>query len=157
MYWMIRSQISRSKHTDPLPIRERRRLHSPWKRRSAGGLSQRQKTGRLLKERGINSRPFVKALGGEPIRPRIILQAPRSGFLHPAGRSDVPGALELIGPEACGAYSVDGDGRSRTPSIRSRRGGLAVTHQHFAVTSVQSLLEALGEQELPKEKIVFWK
>ena len=100
--------MSRSKHTDPLPIRARRRLVSPWERRSAGDLSQRQKTGRTLKESGVNARPILKAVEGRPVRPRIILQPPRSGFFHPAGPSDVLTILEFIGPEAVyGLQSIE--------------------------------------------------
>jgi hypothetical protein len=45
--------MSRSKHTDPLPIRAKRRVQSPREPRSAGDPSLRQRLGRMLKEKGI--------------------------------------------------------------------------------------------------------
>ena len=105
--------MSRSKHTDPLPLRARRRLRAPWERRSAGDLSLRQKIGRRLKESGISSRPIVKAPDCESVRPRIVLQPPRLGFLHPAGRSDVLKILELLGSD--GMYGLRSIEFLRTP------------------------------------------
>ncbi len=92
--------MSRSKHTDPLPIRAKRRVQSPREPRSAGDPSLRQRLGRMLKEKGIVHAHGDGGAQARPAPPRVTVQRPQSGFFHPARRVDVFQVLDFVGPEA---------------------------------------------------------
>lgn len=106
--------MSRSKHTDPLTIRAKRRVQSPWERRSAGDLSRRRRVGRVLKGMGIVHVSSDAGTQNKPVQPRVTVQRPQPGFFHPAGRADVLSVLEFVGPEAI--YGVQHIELSRVPN-----------------------------------------
>ena len=110
--------MSRSKHTDPLAIRAKRRVQSPRDRRGVGDLSQRQRLGLLLKEMGLARPASEPATEPDIPQPRITVHRPQPGFFHPAKRSDVLRILEFGGPEAI--YGIQRIEFSRT----SDNGGL---------------------------------
>ena len=107
--------MSRSKHTDPLGIRAKRRVQNPWEPRSVGDLSQRQRLGRELKEMGIVHAPSDPRTQSNPFPPHVTVQRPQPGFFHPAGRTDVLRVLDFVGPEAI--YGVRHIELSRTSNL----------------------------------------
>ena len=91
--------MSRSKHTDPKAIRAARRLRAPYDRRGVGDLSQRRNFGREGKPFGA-AIPEKRRRQNHPARLRFIMQKPRAGFHHPAGKRDVFKVLKTVGPLA---------------------------------------------------------
>jgi hypothetical protein len=66
--------MSRSKHTDPPAMRAARRLRAPGEDRGAGSSNQ--------------------------VEPRVVVQQPRPGFHHPAGKPEILAMLRSVGPLA---------------------------------------------------------
>jgi hypothetical protein len=96
--------VSRTRHTDPIPIRAARRLLSPRAGPGAGDPSASRRASRTLKEHGLAGESPTPAPLGRPIRPRIIVHPPRPGHIHPVGKPDILRALATVGPEA--SYGV---------------------------------------------------
>ena len=88
--------MSRSKHTDPRPIRAARRVRAPIESRAVGDLSLRRQIGRALKElNGIFASSTTGARPGK-LLPRIVWHEPRPGFCHPIGKQEILRVLESI-------------------------------------------------------------
>ena len=128
--------MSRSKHTDPLAIRAKRRVQSPRDGRGVGDLSHRQRLGRLFKEMGVAPMSGDTGARLDQLQPRITIHRPRPGFLHPAKRSDVFRVLEFVGPEAI--YGVqriefsratDGDGPAHVMMGRFEAPGMITLYE----------------------------
>jgi hypothetical protein len=120
--------MSRSKHTDPRPIRAVRRGRAPFAGRQQGDLSARRRAGLVRKQaaaatagehgreqpreqrRKQSGKPSGKQSRKQGRRPllRIVVRRPRRGFHHPAGRRDVLAMLRAVGPAASyGLRSVE--------------------------------------------------
>src|SRR6266700_2288365 len=99
--------MSRSKHTDPKPIRAARRLRAPREGRGAGDLSRRRELGRNRKVAGAEPGGRKLEQNGQ-LRLRIVVREPRPGFHHPADKQDVLEILKAVGPAAFyGLRSID--------------------------------------------------
>jgi len=90
--------MSRSKHTDPRLIRASRRLRAPFEHRSAKDLSLRRRLGKAAKESASETRYANTDIGLR--RVRVLIQTPRSGFHHPAGKKQILEFLAAVGPTA---------------------------------------------------------
>jgi hypothetical protein len=131
--------MSRSKHTDPPTMRAARRLRAPREDRNAGILDRR--LGRMLKETGAVAEPEpLPSLEPVPARPRVVVQPPRPGFHHPAGKPEILEVLRAIGPLAI--YGV------RTIELTRRHRGRAAAALTFGSYRVPGTI-VLYEQPLP--------
>lgn len=97
--------MSRSRHTDPLALRARRRLAAPGEARGAGDPARRRAWGRALRELGVAPPESSASRAAGPARRlRIVVRPAAPGLHHPAGRGDVRRVLEEVGP--VGAYGL---------------------------------------------------
>src|SRR5262245_8682922 len=108
--------MSRSKHTDPKAIRALRRARSPRDKRSVGDLSLRRGIGLQRKAAGTLSAQSPPNKNGQPPL-RILIQPPRRGFHHPAGKRDLLELLNSVGPIA--RYGLRSIELARTPASGS--------------------------------------
>src|SRR6266496_1820341 len=105
--------MSRSKHTDPKSIRAARRVRALREGRGVGDLGRRRELGRERKGISATARKVERRQSGQlPLR--FVVQKPRAGFHHPAGKQDVLKMLQSVGPVAFyGLRSVE---LSRSPA-----------------------------------------
>ncbi len=96
--------MARSKHTRPARVLAASRIRAPYEPRSSGDTSSLYSIARLLKELGIVPAPISgcgaddRGADGEPVRlPRLRLQRPGPGHLHPATRADITAVLTFFG------------------------------------------------------------
>ena len=93
--------MSRSKHTRPRAIRAADRVRDPREPRGADDASRARVVLRALKELGVEVSESPRADRGdrEWSLPRIVERRPRSGYHHPASKSDVACVLRFFGEE----------------------------------------------------------
>ena len=109
--------MSRSKHTDPRPIRAARRLRERFQARSTGDLTIRRRCAQRLKELGLTTERNNKHRQPRHSGPRILIQMTSPGFFHPATKKDISNLLRAVGPLAVyGLRSVE--------LVRAPSGGL---------------------------------
>jgi hypothetical protein len=125
--------MSRSKHTRPRRLRAADRTRAPHEPRSSGDPSTQHRQALALKEQGLCPQP--DATGAElpnpaPL-PRLLVQRPRPGHLHPAGRADLEQVLRFFGPAHF--YGLRSVCLRRTPARPNKRllGRLVVPGQVF--------------------------
>src|SRR5262245_31076990 len=94
--------MSRSKHTDPLPVRASRRAAAPRGKRNDADPSLRRRLGQLVRHMGADwsDRAAPRAAVDVSALPRIIEHRPRRGFHHAAQREDVTQLLAYLGSGA---------------------------------------------------------
>src|SRR5260370_13699694 len=98
--------MSRSKHTDPRPIRAARRLRERFQARSTGDLTIRRRCAQRLKELGLTTEQNNKVRQPWHSGPRILIQMTSPGFFHPATKKDISNLLRAVGPLAVYALSL---------------------------------------------------
>lgn len=96
--------MARSKHTRPKSIIAADRTREPDGKRDDRDLSGERKLLRVLKELGLHNEPNLNNCEKSALRPnevdglpRIRMQRPRSGFIHPARREDIRSILLYFG------------------------------------------------------------
>jgi len=95
--------MARSKHTRPARVLAASRIRAPYEPRGSGDTSSLYGIARLLKELGMVPAP-VPGCGAcdsgadrEPVPlPRLRLQRPGPGYLHPATRADITALLSFF-------------------------------------------------------------
>jgi hypothetical protein len=91
--------MSRSKHTRPRRIIAADRVRAPHQPRGAGDLSREHRKALSLKALGLCPEQGPASDELPPRLPRLCVQRPRAGHLHPAGRADLESVLHFFGPE----------------------------------------------------------
>jgi hypothetical protein len=92
--------LSRSKHTRPEQILAADRLRAPREPRGKNDPSAFHQIARALKEAGVVLESQNDGITTAPALPRVITKRPRSGFIHPASKSDIIAILQFFG-ERC--------------------------------------------------------
>ncbi len=115
--------MSRTKHTDPRPIRAVRRVWAPYEPRGYADPSSQRLRARALKVLGIvpeSADASRKDQGPAPL-PRVIVKRPRVGYFHPASKTEILDLLRFFGEEcAYGLRSIElvqGSSASRGGSL----------------------------------------
>ncbi|MCS6860275.1 MAG: hypothetical protein NZT92_08145 [Abditibacteriales bacterium] len=92
--------MSRTKHTDPRPIRAARRMRAPYEPRGHADPSAHRLLARALKEWGVVAESAASRKDEEPAPlPRVIVKRPRVGYFHPASKTDILDLLRFFGEE----------------------------------------------------------
>ena len=93
--------MSRSKQTRPRAIRAADRVRDPREPRGADDVSRTRAVLRALKELGVEVSESPRADKNDRAwsLPRIVESRPRSGYHHPASKSDVARVLRFFGEE----------------------------------------------------------
>lgn len=91
--------MSRTKHTRPPEIIAASRLRNPRGKRVADDLSAQRRASRILKDLGIEPTNRLHEVEEQlpVVMPKISVQRPRTGFHHPAGKSDILTCLKFFG------------------------------------------------------------
>jgi hypothetical protein len=97
--------VSRSVHTRPRAIRAADRLRAPYAPRRVANL------------RAVDVDPNVRDIVS-PV-PRIHIQRPGPGMIHPASRADIVRVLAFFGPEC--SYGIRSITLARAPTIITNR------------------------------------
>ncbi len=85
-------------------------MRAPYERRGRSDFSSAHALGRVMKQLGIPCSPiqYVPSLDTSLSLPRLRVQDPRRGCIHPATRTDVLALLEFFGAEvAYGLRSIE--------------------------------------------------
>jgi hypothetical protein len=91
--------VSRSKHTDPKPIRAARRVVAPAEARGSHDPSRRRELGLAVEHLEFGAVLIRRADRPWP-GPRIVTRRATPGFHHPALKGEILRLLEAVGPLA---------------------------------------------------------